>query len=465
MRVRRRSRREFLGLAAAVGAVAAACGAPVEPAPPHTGASVTPGFAPTAPAVRTGLTGAITVSYADELGKKPAYVERAAEAVRARHPAATVRIDHQKIGASEYYPRMLAALRAGDGPDVLHAAGDRIGELADAGLIVPLDDFLRDWPDWQYYPPWVRSSVTYRGRVWGIPYGLDTRFLYYRRDVFARAGLPASWQPKDVWDILATAGAVRARVADTLPYALYAGQAGDSGTATHGFLPLLWAFGGDLQDGSGRWIGLSPALRKTLTFYARAYQGERLVSPDLLSAPRPWTTMRSRLGDGGLALLFEGGWVYGGWADKDKAGTERNVGYLLFPTERSGPSFTVGGAGTCWYVTSLSRSRELAWEYIAAWNTKETVALLNVEDPHPVARIDAVRLPEYRREPFLVHSTNSLEKARFLPVHGDYPKVITAIQRATGRVASGESDPEEAARGYEQDLLALLGAANVVSQG
>ena len=222
------------------------------------------------------------------------------------------------------------------GPDVTHVGGDSIGEMVDAGYLAPLDDYVAKWDDWKNYPDAVKQGVTYKGKVYGIPYGLDTRFLYYRKDVFQKAGLDANWQPKNLQDILDTARTVQGKVPDVIPYVIYAGKNGDTGTANHGFVPTLWGFGGDLQDKSGKWIGDSPALRKTLTYYQDAYQKSKLVPSEVLTSPKPWTAMREKEGNGGLALLFEGGWVYGGWAGNDAAATTQNIGYVLYPTEAGG---------------------------------------------------------------------------------------------------------------------------------
>jgi multiple sugar transport system substrate-binding protein len=459
------SRRRLLAGALGTGAagLAVACGGGGGQQSSSRQAEPEPTTAPTAPAVHRGLTGSIVVAYADELGKKPKYVEQAAATVRQSNPAATVTVELDRVSASEFYPTLMRSLAAGDVPDVIHVAGDRIGELADAGYIAPLDDYVRDWPDWRYYSPTVKDGVTYRGQVWALPYGLDTRFLYYRRDVFERAGLPVDWQPKNVGEVLSAAAAVRATVKDVIPYALYAGPAGDSGSANHGLVPLILAYGGEIVDKNGRWIGDSAAIRKALAYYARAYQSERLVPGELLTTTRPWTSMREKLGNGGLALLYEGGWVYGGWAGTDRAGTEKNVGYLLHPAEREGPSFTLGGVGTCWFISAACAHKDLAWEFIAAFNTRDTVAHLNVEDPHPVARVDAVRVPEYSREKFLVDSTESLRRAYFIPPDPAYPKVIAAMQHATALVASGEAGPDDAAQAYTAELVRSIGLDRVMT--
>jgi multiple sugar transport system substrate-binding protein len=163
-------------------------------------------------------------------------------------------------------------------------------------------------------------------------------------------------------------------------------------------------------------------------------------------------------------MLFEGGWVYGGWATKDKAATEKNVGYMLHPTESGGPSFTIGGLGTVWYITSKSKNKDLAWEFIKTWNNKETVAKLNVEDPHPVARSDSADVAEFKAQPYLVESTKALEKAKFVPPDPNFGKVVNVIQKATGRVASGEMSPDDAMKQYAADLKQAVGASLVVEQ-
>lgn len=446
------SRRTFLKIASAGFVVACAPAAPpAAPAAP----------APAAPAAPKGLVGQIVVSYPDELGKKPKYVDQAAAAVMQKHTSLQVKIDHQKIGAGDHYTKTLLALTSGDAPDVIHTGGDRIGELADAGHIAALDDYLKNWEEWKFYPDAIKQGATYKGKVWAIPYGLDTRWLYFRRDHFEKAGLGASWQPKKVDDILTAAEAVKAKVPNVIPYALYAGVAGDSGTASHAFIPLLWAYGGDLQNKDGKWIAESPAILKTLKYYDRAYKSG-LVPKEVITTTKPWTAMREKLGiKGELAILFEGGWVYGGWAAKDKAATEKNVGYLLHPTETAGPTFTIGGLGTCWYITAKSKNKDAAWEFVKTWNNKDTVAKLNIEDPHPVARTDSAEVPEFKAEKYFVDSTKSLEKGRFVPPDPNFGKVIGVIQKATGRVAAGEMSAEEAAKRYAEDLKTAVGADKV----
>jgi len=404
------------------------------------------------------LSGSITVSYPDQAGLKPKYVTQAAESVQTANAGTTVDVDLENVGDDDFYTKLLLALDSGNGPDVFHMGGNSAGELADAGYIEPLDSYLGAWPDWaQFYPASVQSSVQYKGQTWCVPYGLDTRFLYFRKDVLTKAGLPAEWQPANVGDILSAAVAIKQNVPDVLPYALYGGQAGSSGTADHAFVPLVWAFGGEMMNADGKWIGDSAAIRKALDYYVQAFQSDKVVDQEILTTTKPWTAMREKLGNGGLGILFEGGWVYGGWYTKDQAGTEANIGYTLFPTESGGPSFTIGGPGTCWYINAASKNKDLAFAFIKAFNTKDIVSALNAEDPHPAARSDAAETPAFQEQQFLLDSTASLAHAKFIPPDPNYGKVITAIQTVTGLVADGELSAEDGAKRYTDELKSAVG--------
>src|SRR2546428_9476023 len=341
--------------------------------------------------------------------------------------------------------------------------GDSMGGVADGGNSRPFERCGSGWGDWNPYPASIKQGARYRGDGWAIADGMDTRWLYFRRDDLQTGGRPADWKPTKLDDVITAAAAVKSKEANVVPYALYAGAAASDGARDHAFVPLVWAYGGDVVTGDGKWVGNSPAIRKALTYYQRVY-GQGLSPKEILTSTNPWTAMRAKLGDGSLALLFEGGWVYGGWASKDKAGTEKNVGYLLHPTENGGPSFTIGGLGTCWYITARSKNKELAWDFIKTWNNKDTVAKINIEDPHPVARSDSADIPEFKAQQYLVDSTKSLEKAKFVPPDPNLSKITTAIQKATGRVANGDSSPDDAAKQYSADLKQAIGADKVVEQ-
>jgi multiple sugar transport system substrate-binding protein len=417
-----------------------------------------------AAAAQGGLTGEIVVSFADSSGLRQPYATAAAAAVQEANPGTTITIDGQTISGSEYQARFFLSMRSGQLPDVFMLNGAAIGLLAQSNAVLALDDYLAAWPDWSFYPQPVKDAATYEGKVWALPYSLDTHFLYFNRSIFEQAGLPRDWQPANVGAILDAAVTVKQLGSEVIPYAIYAGEVGGNATAVRGFLPLLYAYGGTLQDEQGKWIIDSPAIRQTFAYYARAFREEELVPQALLATPDLSAALAGLFGSGKLAMVFDGAWVYGPWSAADPAATSENVGYLLHPTTDAGPSFTVGGTGNVWFVSATCQYPDLAFEFLKVLSAKETVAAINIADPHPPARSDAAELSEYQSNPFLVDATASLEVARFAPPSPAYIDVIPVIQRATGLVATGAAAPDEAAARYSEDLEEAFGADNVVTQ-
>ena len=406
----------------------------------------------------------LKVWYPDEAGIKPKYIAQAAEAFGKDFPDVNLVIKRFKMPPGDFKTKLLLALSSGEGPDVIHfSGGSNISQFADAGYIVPLDKYVNSWPDWSQYPKGVRQGVTYNGHVYAIPYGLDMRWLFYSKSIFRAVGLPVPWQPKSWDDIINAAIVIKERAPDKIPYVLYAGVAGDGGTEAHGFLPLFYGAGGKLYDSkTGKWIVDSSAYRKTLEYYRQVFVTYKLVPQEVMTLPKPWTTMRKKVGQGDLGILYEGGWVYGSFIRTlGLKGAEENVGYAMMPSENGKYFLTIGGSGTVWYIDAQSKHPELAWEFIKRFNTKEIVAKINLEDPHPVARMDSAELPQFRANKYLVDCTEALKYAMYEPLQPGYSQIAYRIRLLTGAVASGRKTVEEAMKDYINGVKSDLGANSV----
>lgn len=139
-------------------------------------------------AAATPLTGKIAVGYEDPVGILQPQIDLAVQAVQAAHPG--VEIELRKAPGGNFATQIFLALSAKRAPDVFLLNSLGIGELAAAGFLAPLDDYLAGWDGWAQYPDLIKHALTFKGHVWALPFVLDTHFLYYRKDVFERAGLP-----------------------------------------------------------------------------------------------------------------------------------------------------------------------------------------------------------------------------------------------------------------------------------
>ncbi len=413
-------------------------------------------------ATATQLTGKFAVGYEDPVGILQPHIDIAVQAVKTAHPG--VEIELRKAPGGNFATQIFLALSARRAPDVFLLNSLGIGELAAAGFLAPLDDYLAAWDGWAQYPDLIKQALTFQGHVWALPFVLDTHFLYYRKDLFERAGLPREWQPAVPEDILAAARQIKERVPNVVPYALYAGANGGNGTATRGLLPLIYAYGGTMQDEQGKWIIDSCPLRKALRYYEIAYQRDRTVPQQVMTAADPVKTMRELLIKGDLAIIFEGSWTYGDWEREDPDVAHREVGYRLFPAAGGRPPFTIGGLGNAWYINALSHNPDLAWAFIAAMNTREAQVALNLADLHIPPRMDAAADPAFQATEFLRAMIASVPAIRIAPPDPAYRQLVGIVQNGTGLVASGEATADEALERYAEELTRVLGQNNVVKQ-
>ncbi|HEX2687803.1 MAG TPA: extracellular solute-binding protein, partial [Kofleriaceae bacterium] len=176
------------------------------------------------------------------------------------HPG--IRVDLQQLPWTSAHEKLLTAFVGDATPDLAQLGNTWLPELATLGALAPLDPAVATSSGVQpadYFPGiWETNQMD--GVLFGVPWYVDTRLVFYRRDLLAAAGFaapPASWP---AW--LAAMRAIKAQVGPER-YAI--------------LLPVdefeqLLAFalqGGDpLLRGGGRWGNFrSAGFRRALSFY------------------------------------------------------------------------------------------------------------------------------------------------------------------------------------------------------
>jgi multiple sugar transport system substrate-binding protein len=420
------------------------------------------GAAPRMPALAQGLTGSITVGFDASKEALGRVIVGAVAAVQEANPGAQVEVAAAPAG--NFQTQLFLALGTGRAPDLFVTTGLGVGELGAGGYLQPLDPYLETWDDWAQYPEKVRESVTYQGTTWAIPTVLDVLFLYYRKDIFERAGLPRDWVPETLDDVLAAARQVKENVPDVMPYALYAGASAGNATAARGFLPLAFACGGTLTDEEGRWIIDSCPIRDALGFYETVYRTDQTVPEEVMVASNPSAMVREALGSGELAMVLEGSWVYHDWEAADPDVATNEIGYVPLPTVDGDTHFNVAGLGNSWYMNARTEHPDLAWAVIAAANTLQDIVLLNSVSSHMPPRQDAVDDPAFQETPFLSAMVAGFDDLTFVAPDPSFRQLVTVIQNATGLVATGEAAPDRAIERYAEEMTRILGEDRIVRQ-
>ncbi|GJM44116.1 MAG: sugar ABC transporter substrate-binding protein [Gemmatimonadota bacterium] len=110
-----------------------------------------------------------------------------------------IRVDVQQIPWSAAHEKLLTAHVGGSTPDVAQLGNTWLGEFAMLRALEPLRERLAasDHLDSTSYFPGIWDTNSIDGILYGVPWYVDTRVLFYRTDILAEAGytsMPTTWK-------------------------------------------------------------------------------------------------------------------------------------------------------------------------------------------------------------------------------------------------------------------------------
>jgi multiple sugar transport system substrate-binding protein len=113
------------------------------------------------------------------------------------HPDVTV--NYRSVPWTNWYQTFVTAIGSGTAPDVSTGAGYQAVQLYDQGAILPIDDLISQWKasgKLDDFLPDMIDTLKYDNHYVALPWAIDIRVWYYRKDLFAQAKLqpPTNWQ-------------------------------------------------------------------------------------------------------------------------------------------------------------------------------------------------------------------------------------------------------------------------------
>src|SRR5581483_1908208 len=104
------------------------------------------------------------------------------------------------------------------------------------------------WEGWGHIPDNIQALLKYKNERYGIPTGTDARAIWFRKDIFQKAGLPEDWQPTSWDDILTAARTIKQAMPDVTPIQLNAGTAMGEATTLQGWYMVFLGTGNNVYD-------------------------------------------------------------------------------------------------------------------------------------------------------------------------------------------------------------------------
>lgn len=288
------------------------------------------------------------------MGREAEVVAELIEGFERAHPG--IRVDVQQQPWLAAHEKLLTAFVGDATPDLAQLGNTWVPELATLGALAPLDAEVTASPavpPADYFPGiWGTNLV--EGKLYGVPWYVDTRILFYRRDLLA-GGAGATDVP-ETWEgwlgamraIKATAGPERYAILLPLDefeqlLALVLSQPETD--------PLL------RED--GRWGNFRGAgFRRALTFYLRLFAEGLAPVVTQTQASNPW----HELGRGYIAFMISGPWSIGEFQRRLAPAQQASWGTAPLPGP-TGPGTSTAGGSSLVVFRGAAHPRE-AWQLI-----------------------------------------------------------------------------------------------------
>jgi multiple sugar transport system substrate-binding protein len=377
------------------------------------------------------------------------------------NPGKKVELVPIKAPDSEYYTKLQQMLRsAKTAPDLVYEDTFLINSDITSGYLKPLDPYLAKWPDWNRFIDTAKAAAKAEdGKTYGVPDGTDTRGLWFDKGIFAKAGLPADWQPKTWDEVLDAARTIKRRVPDVTPLNVYTGKPAGEAATMQGFEMLLYGTEDRLYDESARkWIAGSQGFKDALSFVETVYREK--LGPDVSTAldPNIQTIVRGDLlPKGKLGINLDGSWLPQDWlpgSGHEWPQWSSELGLAYMPTQHGqAPGKVSMSGGWTWAVPAKAGNPDLAFDFIRTLQTKANAQKWYVANSGISVREDVAADPAYAKaQPGIEFFTDLVASTHYRPAYPAYPKVSTAIQEAMEGVTTGDVSVEEAARSYDNSL-------------
>lgn len=357
----------------------------------------------------------------------------------------TIHVKLQQLPWTAAHEKLLTAFAGDTTPDVCQLGNTWIPELVALNALEPLDRLAAGSAvvDAGDYFAGIWDTNRINGKLYGVPWYVDTRLLFYRRDLLARAGYstpPRSWRE---WTQMLTALSKHAG-ADQYGILLPLNE----------FEPLLaLALQQDdplLRD-DGRWGNFSaPGFRRALGFYLEMFQ--RGWAPPLGTAAI--SNVWNEFGRGRFAFYISGPWNIGEFERRLPPGQQDTWMTAPLPGP-DGPGASIAG-GSSLVVFRASRHQAAAWrlvEFLSQPSVQRRFhALTGDLPPRRATWADPQLAADIHARAF----REQLERVKPAPKVPEWERIATEMRLTAERAVHGQLTVEQAARELDTRAAQIL---------
>jgi multiple sugar transport system substrate-binding protein len=360
------------------------------------------------------------------------------------NPGVHVRI--QSIPWTAGHEKLLTAYVGGALPDVAQLGNTWIPEFAALGALEPLDTLLaRDSalvPRADYFPGVLATNVV-DSVLYGVPWYVDTRVLFYRTDLLRAAGVAS---PPRTWSELREdlAKLKRVQPAGAFPALLpldewaqpviFAMQAGSPLLASH--------------DTRGEF--LDPRFRRGFDFYVGLFRDG--LAPPL--ANTQISNVYQEFAAGRIAMYITGPWNVGEFRRRLPDSLQASWSTAPLPGP-DGPGESLAGGASIVIMRGAS-NKAAAWRFLAFLADPARQAAFYRTTGDLPARRSAWDAPALVSDRQLAAFREQLGRVTPMPAVPEWELIATQIAQAAERAARGRQSEDAALASLQHDVDGTL---------
>ena len=346
------------------------------------------------------------------------------------NPGVTVRI--QQLPFTAAHEKLLTAFVGDAMPDMAQLGNSWVPEFATLGALEPLDTRIAATPAIpraDYYPGIWDSNVV-DGKLYGVPWYVDTRLLFYRRDILKKAGFdhpPRDWAEwrRQMVAIKKLAGpdkyAVYFPLNEYEPLEILGLQAAE---------PMV------TDDARGNFR--SAGFRKSLDFYLNTMRDG--LAP--VAASTQVANVWDEFDRGWFSFYVTGPWQIGEFKRRLPPGHQSEWMTAPMPGP-DGPG--VSNAGGCSLVLfKSSTKKDAAWKLVEFLSRPDIQVRFHALTGDLPPRISVWKTPELANDPYSKAFGEQMTRLRPTPKVPEWERIATDLKLITEKAAHGELTTDQA---------------------
>jgi multiple sugar transport system substrate-binding protein len=327
--------------------------------------------------------------------------------------------------------KFTTAITAQSVPDAAMVGSTWMGEFADLGALDPTPQGF----DNSSFFEGALDTTKVKDVQYGVPWYVETRLVYYRKDLAKKAGITTL--PTDWAGLKAMAKAMQEKAGAKYGINLQPGGTGSWETV----MPFAWSAGAEITGDDQKSFTLdTPAMQEGLQYF-QSYFTDKIAGTDL-----PPNQTEAQFVNGTAPMFISGPWMAGSVAKVGGAAMKPNIGVFQLPKNKTATSF-VGGANFA--VFKNSKNKDSAWKLVK-WlsEAKTQAAWFKLSTDLPAVK-SAWDDPTIADDPLLPVFGKQLEDAKAPPAIVNWEQVAAAFDAEVEKMVKAGQSPADTAKAIQ----------------